>query len=244
MELIKSDIEILTKHLDAAKICGITKMVFTDHKAYGISDAYSACIVSPCELSIPKNVSLGISSVPDFIKRFDAYKESSVVSLDARTDGKVRSISFKTGRSKMSYRCTDASKITYPKASNDVDVGYFELSKAEAVEVKRAISIMMKPDYIYFTISSRGEIAVKLQDQNNDAFELVLEAPFTTIDDSVSSTYNQKFDCKGPLMASLQEFMKSGERIGFIVSEAGNLKAVFDNDVEVTLIPSVTSDDD
>jgi hypothetical protein len=45
-------------------------------------------------------------------------------------------------------------------------------------------------------------------------------------------------------MASLQEFMKSGERIGFIVSEAGNLKAVFDNDVEVTLIPSVTSDDD
>lgn len=244
MELIKSDIEILSKHLDAAKICGISKMVFSDHKAYGISDSYSALIVSPCELSVPKNTSFGISNVPDFIKRFDAYKDTSVVSLEVRTDGKVRSISFKTGRSKMTFRCTDSSKITYPKSSNDSDVGYFELTKEEAVEVKRAISIMLKPEYLYITVSSNGEIAFKLQDQNNDIFELILSTPFTNIDEESKLTYHQKFDCKGPLMASLQEFMKSGERIGFIVSESGNLKAVFDNEVEVILIPSITSDDD
>ena len=244
MELTKDDITRISSHLDAAAICGISKLVLTNHHVFGISDDHTACIVSPCELSIPKVVSIGIPSISDFNKRFDAYKDNAVIDLDVRSDNKTKSISFKTGKSKMTYRCTDHTKIQYPKSANDTNRGAFEISKSEAIEIKRAISIMLKPEYLFITVSSRGEVCIKIQDQNNDQFEVYLDAPFTAFDEDDTMTYTNKFDCKGPFMTSMQEFIKSGDRIGFIITESGNLKAVFDSMVEVYLIPSITSDDE
>jgi 6,7-dimethyl-8-ribityllumazine synthase len=60
MELTKEDILMIGRHVDAAAICGISRMVFTKHHAYAISDDHTSCIVSPCEISIPKPVSNGV----------------------------------------------------------------------------------------------------------------------------------------------------------------------------------------
>ena len=244
MELTTDDVQKISTHLDAAVICGISRLVFTQHHAYGISDNHTACIVSPCELSIPKAVSIGIGSIPDFNKRFSNYQGSAVIELDVRSDNKTKSIVFRTKKSKMTYKCMDFTKIQYPKSVNDNDIGTFEITSDEAVEIKKAISIMLKPEYLYISISSRGEVAIKIQDQNNDVFEIFLSCTFTPFDDHDTITYSNKFDCKGPFMTSMQEFIKSGDRIGFIVTESGNIKAVFDSMVEVYLIPSITADDD
>lgn len=244
MELTKEDILMIGSHVDAAAICGISRMVFTKHHAYAISDDHTSCIVSPCEISIPKDVSIGIGSLVDFNKRFSTYKDNAVVELDVRSDNKTKSITFRTGKSKMSFRCTDHTKIQYPKSANDTDRGIFEISKSEAQEIKKAISVMLKPEYLNITISSKGQVVVKIQDQNNDVFEVFLDAPFTTLEESDTLTYSNKFDCRGPFMTSMQEFIKTGDRIGFIVTDSGNLKAVFDGVVEVFLIPSITSDDE
>lgn len=244
MELTKQDIAKIASHIDAAKICGISTIVFNNHFAYAMSDNHSACIVSPCELSIPKAVSIGIGSISDFEKRFSNYQSSAVMSLEVRSDNKTKSVTFRTSKSKMTFRCTDHSKITYFRNVDDEDCGAFEISKDEAVEIKKAISTMLKPEYVFLSISSKGDVVIKVRDQNNDEFECFLDSPFTPFDGHATMTYMNKFDCKGPFMTSMQEFIKNGDRIGFTVTESGNIKAIFDSQVEVYLIPSITSEDD
>jgi hypothetical protein len=243
MELTKDDVELISTHLEAAVASGFSKMVFHNHHAYGISDNHSACMISMCELSVPKSVSIGIPALADFNKRFSTYGDAASVSLELKSDHKTKSVIFKTGRSKMTYRCADHTKIQYPKGVDDPTIGQFTIAKEEATELKKAISIMSSPQYVHVTISSRGETKLHFYDSTNDEFELFLHKRFTSDDPDAKLTYNQKFDCRGPFINVMQQVLKESEGATYMITESGNLKVIFKDLVEVYLIPSITSED-
>lgn len=242
MDLTADDISKILAHLRVAKLCGIETLVLTGHMACGISTDFSACVISQCELSVPRDTSIGIGDVDGLIKRVNNF-DNGDFSLEVREGGKVKKINMKRGRSKMTYRCIDHTKVKYPKASTASEIGRFVLSSAEADEIKKSIPALRKPEYLYVGISSKGVVSFKIQDDNNDVFELILERGYEADDDEADPMiYTQKFNCRGPFINSLTELKRGGADIEFVVTDSGNLRVNFDV-VTVFLVPSITSDE-
>lgn len=240
LELIEDDISKILAHLKVAKLCGIETLVLTEGMAYGISTDFSACIISDCDLSVSPNTSIGVGDVDGLTKRINNFI-GGTIALEVRDGGKVKKIDMRRGRSKMTYRCVDHTKIKYPKGTTSNVIGSFVLVSAEVDDIKKSIAALHKPEYLYVGISSKGVVSFKIQDDNNDTFELILDDAYTSETDE-PTIYSQKFNCRGPFINSLMELKRSGSDIEFTVTDSGNLQVNFDG-VTVFLVPSITSDE-
>lgn len=240
MELISSDLATLGRHLELAKICGIESLALKQGIISGCSETRSAIMVSECDLSIPDSVTIGINNVDTLLKRIKLFKNGAVATLDLKSDNKTKSINFVSSKTRISYRCVDASRVETYSAYRGEQIGSFCMDSANLAELKQGISALAAPQYVYLEINRHGVVKWIVSDDNNDEFELTMESPFTSASGEVTML-KTKYDCRGPLLKSLAELSKNSA-ITINITPTGTMMMEFEG-VGIYLVASTTSDD-
>lgn len=242
MELQSSDIEQLEEILKVCKLAGIETLAIHKGIISGLSESQNAAIIQKMGFSFEEEISIGIQSTSELAKRFNVNGVNVLSSIDIKLPEKAaRNISFSTNNSKLTYRFCSIRNLVYAKENTDTDAAVIELSPVEIKSLISGVNSLSSNKYIYVSVERNGNVSISSTDDNNDIFELKLNAPISVLSDGKYS-YSQKFDIKGKLLPLLSYVAKDNDRVALIVTDNENLKIVINN-IEVILIPAITSDE-
>jgi hypothetical protein len=242
MELQSSDIEQLSEILKVCKLAGIETLAINKGIISGLSESQNAAIIQKMDFSFGGDVSIGIQSTSELAKRFNVNGVKVLAALDLKMpEQAAKNISFATNNSKLTYRFCSIKSLVYAKENNDTDAAVIEFSPVEIKSIITGVNSLSSNKYLYVSVERNGTVSISTTDDNNDIFELKLAKPISVIGDGKYS-YSQKFDVKGKLLPLLSHLAKDDERVPLIITENENLKVVI-NEIEVILIPAITSDD-
>lgn len=224
MKLNPSDIQKLRQALGAAKIINADLAVLADGKIMGVNDKREAAIISPLELSIPKEVRIGFGSarLVEFEKRLSLFGESVEAELKlSEKSGDVSLITLQSGRSKVQFRCTSLALLErkYPQENADEPMVALSFGKEEIAQLSRAAKTL-NAETVVIKVGRAGEVHIEVADSNNDRFTADLEKAAEFVNEAQPTVFVYSAD---RLTALLDAGVKETDTLAVIIGEGGSL---------------------
>ena len=229
MKLSTSDISQLRNILAACRVANITNVVIHEGLARGLGDKNHGAIFSKVSLDLPPEIQVGISQVQQLEKRLSLFGDIEV-DIDVTEANKARKFSIKGKSGRLEFRCTDAKLIRYPKSVEIIPHAAITFSPQE-ISLISAGTRIMGAEQLTLQLMRSGVVRIEALDQNNDKFELQLEALAQFVDDEDSAV--STFDCTGGgVLLPLLESAKTAEPLTVVFLKSGQIAVrAFDQDM-------------
>ena len=231
MKLTQDDNRKLRTALLAARLAGVNDVVITNGIIAGVHEQHIGAIFSPIDLSIDKDVTIGIKRLTDLEKRLSLFGENIEVEIEINDAKKARKLGVRASSGKIEFRCTDERLITYPKTNQDEPGMVLTLTKAEIGLISKGAKTL-GTEQLTLQIKRDGVVHVECSDANTDRFEVELAAPAEFVDDVYP--YVNPFDVssKGVFIPLLENLVKDADTAEIVVMRSGNISIrVYGHDV-------------
>lgn len=238
MKTIHTDIVELKSILSACKLVGVDGVVIHEGLARGAPPSLNSAILTEAKLSISPDLRIGIGRVSELEKRLNIFSGPVEIEGKANDKGDVSMLTISSGKTKVQFRCTSASLMTYPKVNEDQPIAMITFNKNEVQQLNKAVKTMAATD-IVIQISRAGVVKLECSDATNDRFDIELgqEVEFVEDADSVVQTYVASI-----LVDVLDAACKNLEEITILLGEAGSITATA-NGHTLLVLPQINGEE-
>lgn len=239
MKTIQTDIAELKSILSACKLVGVDGLVIHEGLARGAPPSLNSAILTEARLSFSPDLRIGIGRVNELEKRLNIFAGPVDIEGKANDKGDVTMLTISSGKTKVQFRCTSASLMTYPKQNDDQPVALITFSKAEVQQANKAVKTLGSEDVVV-QVSRAGVVRLECSDAANDRFEIELakEVEFVEDADSIVQTY-----LASVLVDVLEAACKTSEEITIVLGEAGSITATA-NGHTLLVLPQINGEEE
>jgi hypothetical protein len=238
MKTIQTDIDQLKSILSTCKLVGVDGIVIHEGLARGAPVSLNAAILTEAKMSFSPDFRIGIGRVSELEKRLNIFSGPVEIEGKVNDKGDVSMLTLSSGKTKVQFRCTSASLMTYPKVNEDQPVAMITFTKTEVQQANKAVKTLGATD-IVIQISRTGVAKLECSDSANDRFdvELATEVEFVEDAESIVQTYLASI-----LVDVLDAACKNSEEITIVLGEAGSITAVA-NGHTLLVLPQINGEE-
>lgn len=240
MKLTASDVKTLRQSFQVCRTVSIDSVVITDGQIRGVSLTGKTAIISPIELSIDKEVKIGISRLAELEKRLSIFEGEIGADAKMNEHNEVSVLTLSSGRSKLQFRCTSEKMIRYPKQNEDTTVVSVKLKKSEVQMISKAVR-SLGAETMILAIQRSGEVKVECYSPTREVFETFLDnqAEFEEANSAFVNIYEgDKF------VSILEASAKSDDEVQVFIGEFGSATVLVSGEVIIMTPQSNQEDDD
>ena len=237
MNFTKQDVEQLRVILGVCRIGNIESFVLTDGKVRGSNDKRNMAIISDADLSLDKELKMGVGRLSDLDKRLSMFTE---VDIEYKTNsrGEVAQLTMQSGRSKAQFRCTSEAMIKYPKSNDDAALVVVTMSKAEVAQLSKATKTYGS-ETVLVKVGREGSVHIECADSTNDQFSIDLEKAAEFIDESEPAvfTYVASNYC-----TIIDAVVKDADSVDLVIGQMGSITVLVKGHT-LMIMPIVNEDE-
>lgn len=240
MKMTPEDIEQLRSAFAICRVAGIDAAVVTDNQVRGLSPNAKMAIITPVNLTIDKEVKIGIGRIGEFDKRLQIFGGNISVDTKINDANEVSVMTLKSGKSTVQFRCTAERMIKYPKFNEDPEACTIIANKAEVAQIARAVKTL-GAETLTLAIGRDNSIKFECTSPTNESFTAELSNEATFVDDPQGIVHIYEGD---RLATVLDAAARDTDEVAMVVGEFGSLTILIKGHTLVAMPEANQEDDD